>query len=95
MAIRFVLLYHPKVLKEDIAIISPTWKENIRLAIEEKLVVAPETFGKPLRQSLRGYRKLRVGDYRVVFRLEGDVVFILAILHRSVVYKQIMKRDTE
>ena len=92
MAIIFVILYHLKVVGDDIPALSATWKERIRSAIEEKLTALPENYGKPLRQSLRGYRKLRVGDYRVVFRIERDTVYILAILHRSVVYKKAQER---
>ena len=89
MGIAFTILYHPKVVHEDIPVLSRAMKERIRLAVEEKLTIAPQTFGKPLRQSLRGYRKLRVGDYRVVFSIDGNKVHMIAILHRSVVYKHI------
>ena len=92
MALNFEVFYHTKVVKEDIASLSLVWRDKIKFAIEEKLTIAPDFFGKPLRRSLRGYRKLRVGDYRVVFRIDGKKVYILAIMHRSVVYKKITKR---
>lgn len=95
MAITFTILYHPKVVEDDIPVLSITWKESIRSAIEKKLTVAPADFGKPLRQSLRGYRKLRIGDYRIVFRIERNIVYILAILHRSVVYKNATRRQRQ
>ncbi len=94
MAIGFTIHYHPKVVRDDIPLLSATWKERIRNTIEEKLIVAPEKFGKPLRQSLTGCRKLRVSDYRIVFRIEGNSVFILAVLHRSVVYKNTATRSS-
>lgn len=87
MAIGFTIYYHPKVIRGDIPLLSTTWKVRIKSAIEEKLTTTPEKFGKPLRQSLSGYRKLRVGDYRIVFRIKDRTVLIFAILHRSVVYK--------
>ena len=43
-------------------------------------------YGKPLRRSLKNYRKLRIGDYRVIFKIEIDMVKILVIQHRSAVY---------
>lgn len=92
MAVIFTILYHPLVVKDDISDLSATWKVRIRSAIEEKLTVTPQDFGKPLRQSLRGYRKLRVGDYRIIFRIERNTVYILAVLHRSVVYKNATRR---
>lgn len=93
MGLEFSILYHHKVVCDDIPMLSSSWKGRMKNAIEEKLSLTPERFGKPLRQSLRGYRKLRVGDYRIVFRIEKRSVFILAILHRSVVYKDAARRD--
>ena len=92
MALMFEILYHPKVVKEDITILPSAWRDKIRFAIEEKLTIAPDFYAKPLRRSLKGYRKLRVGDYRVVFRIQGEKIYILAILHRSVVYQKITRR---
>ena len=92
MALDFQIFYHNKVVKEDIAVLSPIWRNKIRFAIEEKLTVAPDFYGKPLRRSLKGYRKLCVGDYRIVFRIQRNKLYILAIMHRSVVYEKITKR---
>jgi len=88
----FEIKYHADVVNEDIPKITLAWKKKIRIAIDQKLTVEPETFGKPLRRSLKGYRRLRVGDYRVVFRIERTTVKVLLIEHRSVVYKNVEKR---
>ena len=93
MGLGFTIRYHPKVVKDDIPALLQVLKVRMRKAIETKLAVAPEKFGKPLRQSLRGYRKLRIDDYRIVFRIEAHIVYILAILHRSVVYKNTHARN--
>ena len=90
--VMFELVYHPAVIKEDIKKLSPKWGNTIRLAIEQKLKAKPELFGKPLRKSLKGYKKLRVGDYRVIFLIEKSVVKIIAIMHRSAVYTSAVKR---
>jgi len=92
MALEFEVVYHKKVVEEDIPRLVPVWKAKVQAAIEEKLSTYPDLYGKPLRRSLKGYRKLRVGDYRVVFRIAGAKVLILAILHRSVVYREMEKR---
>jgi mRNA interferase RelE/StbE len=92
MALEFDISYHPAVIREDIPKIAPSWRSKIKVAIEDRLTTQPEIYGKPLRRSLKGYRKLRVGDYRVVFRIQSKKVLILAILHRSVVYKNTGKR---
>lgn len=51
-------------------------------------MVDPIGFGKPLRYSLKGHRRLRVSDYRVVYRIEEktNTVLIIAIKHRRDVY---------
>ena len=83
----FVIRYHQQVVKEDIPVLPKKVRARIQKAIEEKLVTRPEVFGKPLRRSLKGYRKLRVGDYRVIFRIDERTVKIFVIRHRSVVYE--------
>ncbi|MBI4050751.1 MAG: type II toxin-antitoxin system RelE/ParE family toxin [Candidatus Doudnabacteria bacterium] len=82
----FKIVYHHLVVSDDIPKLSSEWKEKIRHAIEGRLMTHPDLYGKPLRRSLKGYRKLRVGDYRVIFRIEKAIVKILAIQHRSIVY---------
>lgn len=67
-------------------------KNRIKTAIESKLVNFPHAFGKPLRRSLKGYRKLRVGDYRIVFRIEEKNVITILIAHRSIAYATAHKR---
>ena len=84
--------YHYLVVKKDILKLSGDGRAIIKKQIEVKLTTRPEVFGKPLRQSLKGYRKLRVGDYRIIFKIVGRVVFILLIEHRSVVYQEVFKR---
>lgn len=86
MTSMFEVIYHYLVVRDDIPKLLKFWKEKIRTAIEERLVAKPDLYGKPLRRSLKGYRKLRVGDYRVIFKIEKSKVKILIIQHRSVVY---------
>lgn len=92
MGVNFDIVYHPDVVKIDIPKLSNLDKNRIKKAIENKLAISPEIFGKPLRRSLKGYRKLRVGDYRAIYRIEGKKVKIFYIGHRSVVYKKADKR---
>jgi mRNA interferase RelE/StbE len=56
-----------------------------RLAVREN----PRTLGEPLKGMLRPFWRYRVGDYRIICRLENDVltVFVVDIDHRSRVYK--------
>ena len=92
MEVTFAVQYHYLVAREDIPKLSKLWKKKIQRAIELKLMTSPELYGKPLRRSLKNYRKLRVGDYRVIFRIENKTVKIFAIQHRSIVYNRSNKR---
>ena len=49
----------------------------------------PRTVGQPLQGRLTGLWRYRVGDYRVIARLEHDrlVVMVIDIGHRSAVYR--------
>lgn len=82
----FEIIYHDLVAKNDIPSLPKTMRARIKNAIEKKLITEPDKYGKPLRRSLKGYRKLRVGDYRIIFRIEEKRVKIFLIQHRSVVY---------
>ena len=71
--------------------LSASDRKRLQRAIEGKLAVDPVTFGKPLRKSLWQCRSLRVGDYRIVYRVEGRTVEILLFGHRSNVYQSAKK----
>lgn len=61
--------------------------ERLQNAIQKKIAVDPYTFGKPLRKSYKGCRTLRVGDFRVIYRVNKQYIDILVIAHRSRVYE--------
>ncbi len=82
----FQVLYHKLVVEKEISDLPIAVKSRIKNAVEKKLVEYPEIFGKPLRHSLKGFRRLRVDDYRVVFRIEKNTVKIFMIAHRSTIY---------
>jgi mRNA interferase RelE/StbE len=82
----FKIVYHPDVRDIDIPSLNARLKNRLRKAIEERLVSAPHHCGEPLRKTLKGYWKLRVGDYRVVFKIAGDDIQMLGIIHRNDVY---------
>jgi mRNA interferase RelE/StbE len=87
------ILFHPDAAK-DIASLPPVMKERLKKAISERLMTEPTLYGKPLRATLKGYWKLRVGDYRVVFGIEGADLIIYAVSHRRKVYQLITRRIT-
>lgn len=89
---QYRLWYHPLVKEKDLQKLNTTIQQRIRSAIENRLLHEPEKFSEPLRKTLKGYRKLRVGDYRVVLRIDGNTIYILGICHRRDVYERIKKR---
>ena len=86
------LFYHPLVKEKDIPKLNVTIKKRIQTALETRLRTEPEKFSEPLRKTLKGYRKLRVGDYRIVPRVKNDIIYILGICHRKDVYEKVEKR---
>jgi mRNA interferase RelE/StbE len=89
----FSVIYHPDVKGRDIPKLNADVRERIRKAIETRLMVAPQEYGEPLRKTLKGYWKLRVGDYRVVFRMLDEEILIVGICHRKEVYPMMEKRQ--
>jgi mRNA interferase RelE/StbE len=88
MEIRYQIRYIEEVVKKHIPDLPSSARALIKKAIEERLTIDPIGFGKPLRYSLKGHRRLRVSDYRIVYRIEPEsyIVIIIAIKHRKDVY---------
>ena len=89
MEIKYKLEYLKEVELKHIPSLSADAKALIKRAVEERLTVDPIGFGKPLRYSLKGHRRLRVSNYRVVYRIEPEIktVIIVAIKHRKDIYE--------
>ncbi|MBM3580147.1 MAG: type II toxin-antitoxin system RelE/ParE family toxin [Alphaproteobacteria bacterium] len=84
----YQILYESEVVQSDIPALSKDVVKLIRSAIEKKLAVNPIEFGKPLQYDLLGHRRLRVGDYRVIYRIEKKLVIISAIKCRREIYNE-------
>lgn len=84
--------YHPDVRSIDLPRINVKIKERIRKAIDSRLMTAPQEYEVPLRKNLRGYWKLRGGDYRVVFKIDGETVYVLGVRHRKNIYEDVTGR---
>lgn len=74
------VVYHHDV-EEDLASIGASAAKRVVKAIDAKLTRQPLAFGAPLSGNLSNFRKLRVGDYRVVYQVQGSkvVVYVLAV----------------
>lgn len=81
--------YKSSVIKKDLPKISAPIRTRIIKSIGQKLSCLPEVYGKPLKHALGGYWSLRVGDFRVIYKLEHEknLVTIHAIEHRRLVYE--------
>ena len=88
---RFVVIFHPAV-KDDAADIAKAIRERIKNAIDTRLTSEPTLYGKPLRGTLTGYWKLRVGDWRVVYSIRGSEVIVHTIKHRGQVFDEVSDR---
>ncbi len=66
-------------------------QENILRYLRERIAGSadPTQFGKPLRMNLAGLWRYRVGDYRLICRIEENrlVVLVLKVGHRREVYE--------
>lgn len=71
-------------------------KQLLRLDIEsfKRVSAAVKSYAndqrgniKTLSGKLKGYLRLRIGDYRVIFYIENDVIKIVELGHRRDIYK--------
>ena len=84
----YTIEYLEKVTKHDIPDLPHSVRPLIKRAIENRLTIDPIGFGKPLRYSLKGHRRIRISDYRVIYRIDVTLhmVIIVAIKHRKKIY---------
>ncbi len=70
--------------------LDPQVRKNIISYLRERISTEedPRRFGKPLLADLSGLWRYRVGDYRILCRIEDDkvVVLVLAVGHRRNIY---------
>jgi mRNA interferase RelE/StbE len=79
---------HRLVVDKDFKKINKKDQSVILKTIYKKLRISPQEYGSPLRHELKGYWKLKISDYRVIYKLEKDAIRIL-------VFKVGMRRDEE
>ena len=69
---------------------TPTQQTILRY-LRERVAGSPDPrqFGKPLRKKLAGLWRYRIGDYRLICRLEEGrlVVFVIRVGHRPEIYE--------
>jgi len=77
---KWEIIYH-KDVDDDLKSVGPSSARRIIKTINKKLACEPEKFGVPLSHHLRDFRKLRIGDFRVVYQVfqKKVIVFVLAV----------------
>jgi mRNA interferase RelE/StbE len=68
----------------------PDLKRKIRSALDDLL--DNPTAGKPLRDELDGLRSCRVIRFRIIYRVAGTVIEVVAVGPRQTIYEETWKR---
>ena len=79
-------LEYKKSVGRDLARLGKREARQLLDKIEKELRTQPERY-PALKGPFAGLRKMRMGDYRVVYAILGEDVLILRIGHRRDVYK--------
>lgn len=84
------------VFEKDIKKISETDKQRIFRAIRNKLTSNPREFGEPLRGDFSSLWKLRVGPYRIIYKIEEKKIQVYVIMigyrRNADVYRKLISR---
>lgn len=76
--------------KRDLRDLGPAAANEILEFLDKRVrgTIDPQQFGKPLRAKLRGLWRYRVRDWRIICRLEQQVmiVVVIAVGHRRQIY---------
>lgn len=70
---------HRLVIEEDLKNLAGADQSIILKAIRKKLSVDPQAYGKPLTGAYKGYWRLRVQDYRVIYRIKAAAIEVVVV----------------
>lgn len=73
------VVIHKLVLTDDFKKIDLSSRRLILKSIYKKLTKDPESYGSPLSGEYKGYWKLRVAHYRVIYRIVKGQVMVVVI----------------
>jgi mRNA interferase RelE/StbE len=77
--------------EDDLNKIDREIQRRILRYLREKIATEkdPRRFGAPLRRELSGLWKYRLGDYRIICRIEDKkvIVYVIRIGHRKDIYR--------
>ncbi len=72
---------------KDISGLEPEVKQRIKDALI-KYSEDPLSYARKMFDPFLGSYRFRIGDYRVIFDLEGDEIVILRVGHRREIYRR-------
>jgi len=76
----WIVRFHPAV-EDDLKALGAAEARRVLKVIRERIVQGePDKIGKALRGALAGYRRIRTGDVRIIYRIDGtEIVLILCV----------------
>jgi mRNA interferase RelE/StbE len=80
-------IVYKKSVARDLKSIPNAEAKRILDQIEEMLSAHPDSY-PVLKGDFAGLRRIRIGDYRVIFSIIADEVLVLRIGHRKNVYRR-------
>ena len=73
------VIYHPEVTS-DLESLGRVQAARVLRVIDERIRQGePDKIGKPLHGSLAGYRRLRTGNLRIVYRVNMDMIEVIVV----------------
>lgn len=77
---RWNVKFHPQV-ENDLKQLGTAQARRILVVIRERIAKGePDKLGKPLRGTLAGCRRIRTGEVRIVYRIQGsEIVVVLCV----------------
>jgi mRNA interferase RelE/StbE len=78
------------VAERQLARLDRAVQSRILKFLETRVSPAPRRLGDPLHGTLKGLWRYRIGDYRILCRIEDDrlIVLVVTIGHRREVYER-------
>ncbi|WP_081668000.1 type II toxin-antitoxin system RelE family toxin [Metapseudomonas resinovorans] len=72
--------FHPEV-EQDLKQLGSAEAKRVLKVIRERIAEGePDKIGKPLRGALAGHRRIRTGDVRIIYRINGtEIVLVMCV----------------
>jgi mRNA-degrading endonuclease RelE of RelBE toxin-antitoxin system len=80
----------PEEIRLAISQLPPETKRKVRAALTA--VTTDPTIGEPLRDRLAGYRRIRIGRWRVVYRERARLIDVAIVGPRVSVYADLLEK---